>query len=518
MCLILTAPKGKQKYSEFFLDSIRNGSVTNTDGIGYSFKRDANKDRVWIAKGFTDVEKFISCLKHKRLRDEDELVVHLRIGNRGAKNTDMNHPFVISEIEDEILLNDTYVEKSTICHNGTFIDYGSYSNKEFSDTYFFVRDFIAIPEIQQLLQRNVDLFKKTFKEIIKTNKLAFIFKGESPMVTLGEFLEEDGYYFSNLSYKRKTYRDIGGQTAYWNNEYEEIDYTSHNKRVREENLNRSNQAYRGIGVGFKSLSSITDTVAKEYEQAEEVISVDNHISEKGILLNAKVGKSFGTRTRNSKGLLDLNPSFDIDPPIGIPYFDRRNGRAYYPYFGSSIYICREYAITQVSESKFMPKFFNYKHFTFYCTSRPDSMSGIGAKENELYTIEDFDKSLVSPTHRLIPFGSDPEDWRDDVYVTEDELILFFRCNPRNELRTAYNQVFRLMKNTHVSKNSLNSSNKVIRSSEAKDRNNGITFKKMKCLDLLALKIYNNYLACILMSYDGALLYHNRVQSSDVWVN
>lgn len=173
MCLIAVSPKGTQKYSEFFLNGIRKAAVTNTDGIGYSFKR-SGSNRVWIAKGFKDVEKFITCLKHKRLKDNDELVVHLRIGNKGAKNTDMNHPFVLSNKPDEILTNDSYVNAITMCHNGTFYDYGDY-NSIFSDTFFFVKDFMSVPEIQQLLKRSSTEFKAVFKGILRSNRLALYF-------------------------------------------------------------------------------------------------------------------------------------------------------------------------------------------------------------------------------------------------------------------------------------------------------------------------------------------------------
>ena len=170
MCLIGLAPEGTDKYSEKFINAIIIASKTNTDGMGFSFKKNSTK-KVYISKGYNTVEGMIRSLKSKRLKKEDELMIHLRIGNRGSKNTDMCHPFILSNIEEEILQNDKYVDKPTMMHNGTFHSYPSYNINNFSDTYLFIKDFMFNKRIIDFVKEDLELFKKVFSEKLGTNKL-----------------------------------------------------------------------------------------------------------------------------------------------------------------------------------------------------------------------------------------------------------------------------------------------------------------------------------------------------------
>src|SRR5882757_4865587 len=153
MCLVIIAKSGVSKNSDFLIEAIRKGAISNTDGIGYTFKKMNKNGQVWISKGFKQVEEFINTLRSKRLKDQDELIIHLRIGNKGATNTAMNHPFVLSNTEEIILSNNKFVEAPTMVHNGTFTEFSTY-NSQFSDTYNFVQRFMFIPEMQSLLIRD----------------------------------------------------------------------------------------------------------------------------------------------------------------------------------------------------------------------------------------------------------------------------------------------------------------------------------------------------------------------------
>jgi predicted glutamine amidotransferase len=144
MCLIIAIKSGVEKYSDFLMSAVETASFSNTDGIGFTFKRKST-GKIFITKGYQSFKDFKKAYTNKNLSDKDEVLIHLRIGNRGAKNTSMNHPFVVSDKPDEILLNNCYINKPTLVHNGTFIDY-SLTGSSFSDTYFFVKDFMSIKE------------------------------------------------------------------------------------------------------------------------------------------------------------------------------------------------------------------------------------------------------------------------------------------------------------------------------------------------------------------------------------
>jgi len=208
MCLIAIAGEGTDKYSEEFIKSLINASETNKDGIGYTFKRHKNK-KVYISKGYADIEKVIKSLKSKKLSFDDELIVHLRIGNRGSINKDMCHPFVLSDDKNIILSNNKFVDYPTMVHNGTFHSY--VNSDDYSDTYKFVKTFMSNPLIIELLKDDIFFFKEIFSYKLTTNRLAFLFPDcDQSLIKIGDFKYEKGYYYSNDSYKSKTY-NIGGR-------------------------------------------------------------------------------------------------------------------------------------------------------------------------------------------------------------------------------------------------------------------------------------------------------------------
>lgn len=209
MCLISVAPKGTDKYSKKFIDGLICGAKSNTDGMGYTFKKASNK-KVYISKGWKDVNSLIDALKKHGLTINDELIVHQRVGNKGSKGVDMCHPFVLSNEKETILLNDQYVDYPTMVHNGTFNTYSKY-NSIYSDTFFFIEEFMHRPELIQLMQNDLAFFKNTFDIKLSTNRLAFLFpKSNHKLIMIGEFKEDEGFFFSNETYKNPKIRNCGG--------------------------------------------------------------------------------------------------------------------------------------------------------------------------------------------------------------------------------------------------------------------------------------------------------------------
>lgn len=501
MCLIAVSKKGTQKYSDFFLNAIRKAAISNTDGIGYSFKR-ANANKVWISKGFQDVEKLITCLKHKRLKDHDELMVHLRIGNKGSKTTDMNHPFVLSNRPDEILSNESYINNITMCHNGTFHDYSS-TGSLLSDTYFFVKDFMSVKEIQDLLKRDVSLFTETFKNIVKTNKLAFIFNDNTPMVILGDFIEDEGYFFSNKSYKESRYTNIGGS------EYD-FDYTSRRRDV----LSQVGLAQRAIN--FPELED-NDDLAEQRELSrnnrEAILKeIDKNRD------NLKKLTHIGTRQRNEKGLLSVDGKFDIVASASAEHIQEMNSfRFFYEVFNKSLYVPLWYIHDHFSASKFMPSFFNYKHFTLLCTTGDSDRRII---RNTCYEILNFDQSLKG-LHTIVPIAeniSNIDRYSKQTFITQQDIIRMFTVRYKSK-EEDYKTVFRLIQKYRTpSKNLCTRLDKVITSSIAKKKTINITFKQLSGLTLEGLKIYQNYMILDLYNLSVAYKFIRSVQESSVLVN
>ncbi len=210
MCIISILPKGKKKDTEEVITFITNGFNNNKDGSGFMYKKAGTKSVV-ISKGYDDLEKLLANIKKANLTEDDELVVHHRIGNVGFKNDINTHPFVCSEDSTDFLELEAKFNKPCLVHNGTF--YGitdlKSKNPNNSDTYAFSRYIISNKHLQNLLKTDLELFEYVMDDILNKGKLCFLFP-DRDLLKVGNFIEDEGYFHSNEGYKDGWYRDVGG--------------------------------------------------------------------------------------------------------------------------------------------------------------------------------------------------------------------------------------------------------------------------------------------------------------------
>lgn len=503
MCLILAAKSGTQKYSDFFLNSIRIGSVKNTDGIGYAFKK-AKQKKIWISKGFKDVEKFIKVLKQRHLKDEDELIVHLRIGNRGAKTDEMNHPFVVSENSDVIVHNNEYTTLPIMTHNGTFYRYSDH-NSNFSDTFFFIRDFMSLPEMLTFLKRDSILFAKTLEPILTTNKLAFIFPDETPLTILGDFKSIDGYYFSNDSYKDTRIVNCGGVETNWNRRHYEGEDDEY-----EVATSKHNHSQKSIPFSNSHYPSAINPIETPQQQVARLLAAGGH--------------KVGDRTRDDKGYLSVDPKFDIVPPSAgkrtglVPIHNNPSKSWLYPILGLVLYAPLKYTKNQFDRCIFNPAIFNYKHFTYY---NPLGNIDLNISNREMYSIHQFEdkdpNGYKSSIHLLNVAEYDVNSIQgitDIIWMNNRDIVSNFHCQIKAEVRDAYFTVYRLVQKFSIPSKNLHSNiSKLIRTSEAKDKVHSITYKNTPALSLLGLKIFANYIALSMFDYETAKGMFYKVQEN-----
>lgn len=210
MCLIAIAPKGTEKYSDKFINAVKTGASTNKDGYGYCAKY-SNLEVINFKKGFTDIEELLKAVKELNLTKDDELIIHCRTGNKGEIADYNCHPFIISDKQSEILELEGISINPLMVHNGTFFKYWEV-NSIYSDTYHFVKQFMCIPEFIELIKRDENLFKNVFDDTIKINKLAFMFP-DHDIITINDFIVDEGYKFSNKSYISTVFKDVSGKTT-----------------------------------------------------------------------------------------------------------------------------------------------------------------------------------------------------------------------------------------------------------------------------------------------------------------
>lgn len=206
MCLIAIAPPGTSKYSKFFLDALECGASTNKDGIGIAWRKGGSTE-IKYKKGIKN-EDYVTEIKKLGLIDEDTLIVHFRYISAGTVTKENCHPFVLSRKQEEILSLEGIAKEGLVFHNGT-MEYYTTDKSKFSDTYHFVKKFMCIKEIQDILKRDTEEFTALFSSRLNSGRFAFMFPTKD--IYLGDFIKDEGYIFSNIGYKDCTIINKGGE-------------------------------------------------------------------------------------------------------------------------------------------------------------------------------------------------------------------------------------------------------------------------------------------------------------------
>lgn len=210
MCLISVCPKGTAKYTDEVKEFIRNGFISNPDGSGFMYKRNG-ENYIHVEKGFFNFEKLMTAIAKAKLTDNDELVIHHRIGTSGKVTEANTHPFVVSHLHETVCSTSSRINKPCLVHNGYFSDLYEYmqKNPDFSDTYAFSR--YVMPNVIDLYALEPKLFRKALSGIVGSSKICLLFPYRD-LIMSGTFTEDNGYFHSNGGYKSWRHRDVGGVT------------------------------------------------------------------------------------------------------------------------------------------------------------------------------------------------------------------------------------------------------------------------------------------------------------------
>jgi predicted glutamine amidotransferase len=203
MCIIIVV-KNKTTFKEEYID---NAAENNPDGIGAAW---VESGKVWFAKGLTK-ESVKKLLRTKNT----PILLHFRLATHGRVCKELCHPFPL----DVRLLSKNklygYVD-SVLMHNGTehrFKDLQDYlKTKAIHDEN--MSDTKALAYFLALHKKDYDLLK------LFSGKFAILEKTGNVLL-FGDFIEDDGNYYSNTSYKY-SYKN------YYKNFYDDIK-TNYNK-------------------------------------------------------------------------------------------------------------------------------------------------------------------------------------------------------------------------------------------------------------------------------------------------
>ena len=225
MCIIAIKPKNKDLQDK---ETLKTCFTRNPDGSGYMFVHD---NVVEIKKGYMTFDEFYKDLindYNKYNLKNQNLVMHFRIGTSGQSKVGCTHPFAITNDYD--ILNTTHLQSNIgICHNGIISNYNDRHGK-YSDTQIYIAKVLT-----PLIKLNINSYKfKDIQEIIKdtTNSKWAILDKFDDVYTIGDFVEDNGYLYSNSTYKKFEYKyytykwdkydedeDLEEQSAWWQKHY-----------------------------------------------------------------------------------------------------------------------------------------------------------------------------------------------------------------------------------------------------------------------------------------------------------
>lgn len=193
MCIAIVKPKDKVLSEE----TLRTCNQANPDGCGFAYI----ENNTVIIKKFLDFEKFL--VEYKKVEGTSNMLIHFRITTHGGTNIDNTHPFILNS-------------RMALIHNGVISGYGD-KGEGVSDT----RDFIAkvIGNISHKMWKNPS-FRELVSDAIGYSKLGILdVSGEFYIINENKGTWDDGVWYSNSSYKPKTYTKPTYTYNYNNNWY-----------------------------------------------------------------------------------------------------------------------------------------------------------------------------------------------------------------------------------------------------------------------------------------------------------
>lgn len=223
MCQIIAKRRGI-KFNPNIYENIKNIAACNQDGLGFSYRpvNRLSKGRFVCIKtvkklGSNRVNEIIAELKKLDIGKDDELIIHARIRTNGPVTFTNTQPIMFGWGDDQTKALNKYevndVACAVIAHNGVMRDF-SYDNKDFSDTYLFMKDFLkkksdGDKEIIELFyearskMKNYDeWFEKVISKykILADNRIVVLHPKEGLLLLGGSwFIDDHGLLYANHS-------------------------------------------------------------------------------------------------------------------------------------------------------------------------------------------------------------------------------------------------------------------------------------------------------------------------------
>ena len=198
MCIIVVKKSGVKMPTK---KEFKNCFDANSDGSGYMF---AVNGKVHIVKGLMTFNSFKKSLDENRKKYGDNIpyVFHFRISTQGGIQKSLCHPYPLSD-DMEALKKLNVMTNIGVAHNGIIDLTSNWRVKEYNDTMLFITDYLS-----ELVKNRNDLirFRTLIERLTSGSRLAILFNDGNVELTGSGWVEENGVFYSNTSYKTYHYK------------------------------------------------------------------------------------------------------------------------------------------------------------------------------------------------------------------------------------------------------------------------------------------------------------------------
>lgn len=212
MCIIIAKDKNIALPDR---DSLYNSYLHNKDGIGVAVLK-SDYQKVMIKKDFKNFDLFYNWIT-ENITTEDIAILHFRIATSGKVDLGNAHPFPITN-NKKLLRKTLLYSNFAVAHNGVIAQY-SYTKSKYSDTQKFIIDILA--NIKYKLDNHAII--KLVESYIIGDKLAIIDSKQRKLILIGNYIEKNGLFYSNSSYREHKPVIVETINPYKNNPNNTID-------------------------------------------------------------------------------------------------------------------------------------------------------------------------------------------------------------------------------------------------------------------------------------------------------
>ncbi len=205
MCVIAVSPVGEKVAKEVF----ERMWEANDDGFGMMYRA---RGGVAIVKGIMDKDEAWEL--YDRLPEGVPHVLHFRLATHGGVRPELTHPFVVDERSPIVEVG--VVDKPVLAHNGIWQAHAlkvkelklKGPNSDSRTLAAWLGKVAAGKPIREVL-------KEAYHDVVSAGRVVVMDPQAKEIYLVGNWIKEDGFFFSNTSYRGAPRMGLGMSCDFW---------------------------------------------------------------------------------------------------------------------------------------------------------------------------------------------------------------------------------------------------------------------------------------------------------------